>query len=125
MNLKDIKNKNVFAERVFQYSLVALMIISICVSIGISNFFITSERIRTERLVLEIKNAVISVNQLESTQQALLRVMRDDEQRRKAIMNPQKQREIKTDKIVINNKNLEICTNQSASTPKDDMPPLE
>ena len=125
MNLKDIKNKNVFAERVFQYSLVALMIISICVSIGISNFFITSERIRTERLVLEIKNAVISVNQLESTQQALLRVMRDDEQRRKAIINQQKQREIKTDKIVINNKNLEICTNQSASTPKDDMPPLE
>ena len=90
MSLKDIKNKNVFAERVFQYSLVALMIISICVSIGISNFFITSERIRTERLVLEIKDAVISVNQLESTQQALLRVMRDDEQRRKAIMNPQK-----------------------------------
>ena len=125
MSLKDIKNKNVFAERVFQYSLVALMIISICVSIGISNFFITSERIRTERLVLEIKNAVISVNQLESTQQALLRVMRDDEQRRKAIINQQKQREIKTDKIVINNKNLEICTNQSASTPKDDMPPLE
>ena len=33
--------------------------------------------------------------------------------------------EIKTDKIVINNKNLEIFTNQSASTPKDDMPPLE
>lgn len=125
MSLKDIKNKNVFAERVFQYSLVALMIISICVSIGISNFFITSERIRTERLVLEIKNAVISVNQLESTQQALLRVMRDDEQRRKAIMNPQKQREIKTDKIVINNKNLEVCTNQSASTPKDYMPPLK
>ena len=125
MNLKDIKNKNVFAERVFQYSLVALMIISICVSIGISNFFITSERIRTERLVLEIKDAVISVNQLKSTQQELLRVMRDDEQRRKAIMNTQKQREIKTDKIVINNKNLEICTNQSASTPKDDMPPLE
>lgn len=125
MNLKDIKNKNVFAERVFQYSLVALMIISICVSIGISNFFITSERIRTERLVLEIKDAVISVNQLKSTQQELLRVMRDDEQRRKAIMNPQKQREIKTDKIVINNKNLEICTNQSASTPKDDMPPLK
>lgn len=125
MNLKDIKNKNVFAERVFQYSLVALMIISICVSIGISNFFITSERIRTERLVLEIKDAVISVNQLKSTQQELLRVMRDDEQRRKAIMNTQKQREIKTDKIVINNKNLEICTNQSASTPKDNMPPLE
>ena len=125
MSLKDIKNKNVFAERVFQYSLVALMIISMCVSIGISNFFITSERIRTERLVLEIKNAVISVNQLESTQQALLRVMRDDEQRRKAIINQQKQREIKTDKIVINNKNLEICTNQSASTPKDNMPPLE
>ena len=125
MNLKDIKNKNVFAERVFQYSLVALMIISICVSIGISNFFITSERIRTERLVLEIKDAVISVNQLKSTQQELLRVMRDDEQRRKAIMNPQKQREIKTDKIVINNKKLEICTNQSASTPKDDMPPLK
>ena len=125
MNLKDIKNKNVFAESVFQYSLVALMIISICVSIGISNFFITSERIRTERLVLEIKDAVISVNQLKSTQQELLRVMRDDEQRRKAIMNPQKQREIKTDKIVINNKNLEICTNQSASTPKDDMPPLK
>lgn len=125
MSLKDIKNKNVFAERVFQYSLVALMIISICVSIGISNFFITSERIRTERLVLEIKDAVISVNQLESTQQALLRVMLDDEQRRKAIMNPQKQREIKTDKIVINNKNLEIRTNQSASTPKDGMPPLE
>lgn len=125
MNLKDIKNKNVFAERVFQYSLVALMIISICVSIGISNFFITSERIRTERLVLEIKDAVISVNQLKSTQQELLRVMRDDEQRRKAIMNTQKQREIKTDKIVINNKNLEICTNQSASTPKDYMPPLK
>lgn len=125
MSLKDIKNKNVFAERVFQYSLVALMIISICVSIGISNFFITSERIRTERLVLEIKDAVISVNQLESTQQALLRVILDDEQRRKAIMNPQKQREIKTDKIVINNKNLEIRTNQSASTPKDGMPPLE
>ena len=125
MNLKDIKNKNVFAERVFQYSLVALMIISICVSIGISNFFITSERIRTERLVLEIKNAVISVNQLKSTQQELLRVMRDDEQRRKAIMNTQKQREIKTDKIVINNKNLEVCTNQSASTPKDYMPPLK
>lgn len=125
MNLKDIKNKNVFAERVFQYSLVALMIISICVSIGISNFFITSERIRTERLVLEIKDAVISVNQLKSTQQELLRVMRDDEQRRKAIMNTQKQREIKTDKIVINNKNLEVCTNQSASTPKDYMPPLK
>lgn len=121
MSLKDIKNKNVFAERVFQYSLVALMIISICVSIGISNFFIASERIRTEKLVFEIKNAVISVNQLKSTQEALLRVMRDDEQRRKAIMNLQKQREIKT----INNKNLEICTNQSASTPKDDMPPLE
>ncbi len=125
MSLKDIKNKNLFAERVFQYSLVALMIISICVSIGISNFFIASERIRTERLVLEIKDAVVSVNQLKSTQQALLRVMRDDEQRRKAIMNPQKQREIKADKIVINNKNLEICTNQSASTPKDYMPPLE
>ena len=125
MSLKDIKNKNVFAERVFQYSLVALMIISICVSIGISNFFITSEQIRTERLVLEIKDAVISVNKLESTQQALLRVMRDDEQRRKAIMNLQKQREVKTDKIVINNKNLEICTNQWASTLKDDMPPLE
>ena len=125
MSLKDIKNKNVFAESVFQYSLVALMIISICVSIGISNFFITSERIRTERLVLEIKDAVISVNQLKSTQETLLRVMRDDEQRRKAIMNLQKQREIKADKIFINNKNLEIRTNQSASTPKDDMPPLE
>ena len=125
MSLKDIKNKNVFAECVFQYSLVALMIISICVSIGISNFFITSERIRTERLVLEIKDAVISVNQLKSTQETLLRVMRDDEQRRKAIMNLQKQREIKADKIFINNENLEICTNQSASTPKDDMPPLE
>lgn len=125
MNLKNIKNKNVFAERVFQYSLVALMIISICVSIGISNFFIASERIRTEKLVFEIKDAVISVNKLESTQQALLRLMRDDEQRQKAIMNLQKQREIKTDKIAINNKNLEICTNQSASTPKDDMPPLE
>ena len=125
MSLKDIKNKNVFAECVFQYSLVALMIISICVSIGISNFFITSERIRTERLVLEIKDAVISVNQLKSTQETLLRVMRDDEQRRKAIMNLQKQREIKADKIFINNKNLEIRTNQSASTPKDDMPPLE
>ena len=119
MSLKDIKNKNVFAERVFQYSLVALMIISICVSIGISNFFIASERIRTEKLVFEIKNAVISVNQLKSTQETLLRVMRDDEQRL------QKQREIKADKIFINNKNLEIRTNQSASTPKDDMPPLE
>ena len=125
MSLKDIKNKNVFAERVFQYSLVALMIISICVSIGISNFFIASERIRTEKLVFEIKNAVISVNQLKSTQQALLRVMRDDEQRRKAIMNLQKQREIKADKIFINNKNLEIRPNQSASTPEDDMPTLE
>ena len=125
MSLKDIKNKNVFAECVFQYSLVALMIISICVSIGISNFFITSERIRTERLVLEIKDAVISVNQLKSTQETLLRVMRDDEQRRKAMMNLQKQREIKADKIFINNKNLEIRTNQSASTPKDDMPTLE
>lgn len=125
MNLKNIKNKNVFAERLFQYSLVALMIISICVSIGISNFFIASERIRTEKLVFEIKDAVISVNKLESTQQALLRLMRDNEQRQKAIVNLQKQREIKTDKIAINNKNLEICTNQSASTPKDDMPPLE
>ena len=125
MSLKDIKNKNVFAECVFQYSLVALMIISICVSIGISYFFIASERIRTEKLVFEIKNAVISVNQLKSTQETLLRVMRDDEQRRKAIMNLQKQREIKADKIFINNKNLEIRTNQSASTPKDDMPPLE
>ena len=125
MSLKDIKNKNVFAESVFQYSLVALMIISICVSIGISNFFIASERIRTEKLVFEIKNAVISVNQLKSTQETLLRVMRDDEQRRKAIMNLQKQREIKADKIFINNKNLEIHPNQSASTPEDDMPPLE
>ena len=125
MSLKDIKNKNVFAECVFQYSLVALMIISICVSIGISYFFIASERIRTEKLVFEIKNAVISVNQLKSTQETLLRVMRDDEQRRKAIMNLQKQREIKADKIFINNKNLEIRPNQSASTPKDDMPPLE
>ena len=68
---------------------------------------------------------MISVNQLKSTQETLLRVMRDDEQRRKAIMNLQKQREIKADKIFINNKNLEIRTNQSASTPKDDMPPLE
>ena len=125
MSLKDIKNKNVFAESVFQYSLVALMIISICVSIGISNFFIAAERIRTEKLVFEIKNAVISVNQLQSTQETLLRVMRDDEQRRKAIMNLQKQRESKADKIFINNKNLEIRTNQSASTPKDDMPTLE